>query len=58
VIVDVVATEGGRDVMKNLQRKARQADVMFSELVSHMNDSLSISRAETFSLEEERPIWL
>ena len=44
--------------MKNLQRKADQSDRMFSSLVSHMNDSLSIDRSSVFDVIEEVPAWL
>ena len=42
VVVDVITTGGEVDVLKNLQRKATQADVMFTELVAHMVDSMRI----------------
>jgi hypothetical protein len=58
VTVDIITTEGEQAVLKNLQRKAEQADVMFSELVSHMNDELAIRRVNTFTQEEEVPSWL
>ena len=45
VIVDVITTEGGRNVLANLERKAAQADAMFSALVAHMNDALAITSA-------------
>jgi hypothetical protein len=57
VIVDVIATEGGRNVLANLQRKADQADAMFSALVAHMNDALSI-KAHEYDKELEVPAWL
>ena len=58
VKVDVVTTEGGFNVMKNLQRKADQSDRMFSSLVGHMNDALSIDRSSVYALNEEVPSWL
>lgn len=58
VRVDVVATEGERGVMANLQRKARQADDMFDALVTHMNDSLAIDRSLRFTQREKVPAWL
>ena len=58
VQVDIVTTEGERGVLKNLQRKATQADAMFSSLVSHMNSALAIERARAFSKEMEIPQWL
>jgi SNF2 family DNA or RNA helicase len=58
VQVDVITTEGEKEVLKNLQRKAKAADKMFSDLVAHMNDSLSIDRSVNFTKREEVPSWL
>ena len=58
VTVDVVTTEGEKSVLKNLQRKAQAADKMFSDLVTHMNDSLAIERGVKFTQREEVPAWL
>lgn len=58
VIVDVVTTEGGHNVMQNLQRKAAQADRMFSSLVAQMNSAQSLARSDHFTVEPEAPAWL
>jgi hypothetical protein len=58
VRVDVIETEGDRDVLKNLQRKARNADAMFSNLVTEMNNVLRINRAAAFTTKEQIPSWL
>lgn len=58
VHVDIVTTEGERGVLKNLQRKAANADKMFSALVSEMNAALAIQKAAQFSKQEEIPAWL
>jgi hypothetical protein len=58
VTVDIVTTEGGANALRNLQRKAKQADRMFETLVAHMNEALSIDRAEHFDQETEVPAWL
>jgi hypothetical protein len=58
VTVDIVTTEGGHDVMRNLQRKAEQAGVMFSSLVAHMNDALHLARSYDVTLEPQVPVWL
>jgi hypothetical protein len=57
VRVDVVTTEGGKNVLANLQRKAHQADAMFSALVRHMNDARDIDRV-TYETPVEVPAWL
>jgi hypothetical protein len=56
--VDVIETEGDRDVLANLQRKARQADEMFSNLVREMNEVLHLQRSRAFTTEERIPSWL
>jgi hypothetical protein len=58
VTVDVVTTEGERGVMRNLQRKAEQADTMFSHLVEEMSNSLAIQRAAFNTKPMEIPAWL
>lgn len=58
VKVDVVTTEGELGVLKNLQRKAVQADRMFSSLVAEMNESMKIDRSSKFNTTQEVPSWL
>ena len=58
VIVDVVTTESGVSVLENLQRKAKAADKMFSELVNYMNDSIEINPGRDFTKIMEAPKWL
>ena len=58
VTVDIVATEGGKHALDNLQRKAEQADRMFASLVAHMNDALRVERSGEFTEEAEVPAWM
>ncbi len=58
VLVDIFTTEGERGVLKNLQRKAAQADQMFDHLVAEMNNALGIDRANTMTKKVEVPSWL
>lgn len=58
VRVDMVTTEGGRGALANMQRKAAQADAMFSALVAQMNSAQSISRQRNFDKNMEVPSWL
>ena len=58
VVVDVVTTEGEHQVMRNLQRKAKAADRMFSALVEEMHRAESIERGPKFTVKEEHPSWL
>lgn len=57
VTVDIITTEGEMGVLKNLQRKADAADQMFTALVRHMNESISINRIKNKKTMEV-PQWL
>lgn len=58
VTVDIVTTEGGSDIMRNLKRKSVAADEMFSALVRHMNDALAIDKTVHYTRKQEVPSWL
>ena len=58
VTVDIVTTEGEKGVLKNLQRKAEQANGMFSNLVAEMNAAIAIDRESSFTKSMEVPSWL
>jgi len=58
VRVDTVTTEGQQEIIRNLQRKAKQADEMFSRLIQHMNDAQGIARVNHHTNPMECPQWL
>ena len=58
VVVDIVTSEGERGVMANLQRKAIQADKMFTELVRLMQNELHIEKHDDHTKKTEVPTWL
>ncbi len=58
VTVDIVTTEGEQEVLKNLQRKAAQADKMFSHLVEQMQRGIKINGARNFTTQTQVPSWL
>lgn len=58
VHVDVVTTEGEKNILQNLQRKSHAADKMFESLVRHMQDATNIERSLHFTKQEELPPWL
>lgn len=58
VNVSIIASEGEMGVLKNLQRKAKQADDMFDSLVREMHNELSIVHEEKFPNNTEVPSWL
>ena len=57
VTVDLITTEGGRNTLENLKRKAQQADAMFTELVAHMNNAASPDPYR-YDTPIEVPAWL
>lgn len=57
VEVDLITTEGGKNALANLHRKAAQADEMFSELVQHMNDAVGVE-PHIYDNRIEVPAWL
>ena len=59
VVIDIVTTEGEKNILANLQRKADAADRMFRKLVDHMNEAINLTRASVwFQQEEVIPSWL
>jgi hypothetical protein len=58
VVVDIVTTAGAECIKDNLERKRKQADAMFAELVSLMNDGLKIDRTGHATTPTEVPSWL
>lgn len=59
VTVDIVTSEGEIGVMRNLQRKADNADKMFSVLVEIMNEAAAIGRkTNVFDKKTDIPSWL
>ena len=58
VTVDIIASEGERDVMLNLQRKADAADKMFSTLVSLMGQELEVTKHRATQTETQLPSWI
>jgi hypothetical protein len=58
VRVDLVTSDGEAVVLGNLQRKAAQAEVLFSRLVQYMRDSLEIQQSNPYTRAPEIPQWL
>jgi hypothetical protein len=58
VQLDVIATEGERGVISNMRRKSHQADMMFAELVKHMNHGMNVKVENKHIKEVELPKWL
>jgi len=59
VVVDHVLSDGQSRVIANLQRKARQAERMFSALASNIHNEISIPRVRTSAQKKVQvPTWL
>lgn len=58
VKVEVVTSSSQTGVLANLKRKADACDVMFSQIVSEMNNAISLDRLKVFNKTEELPSWL
>lgn len=57
VVIDLVTTGGGTNAMKNLERKADQADRMFDALTRYMRDALAIRRSDEYNHQVKVPAW-
>jgi hypothetical protein len=58
VIVDTVSTTGEQHVRENMARKAAAAEVMFSQLVTYMQDAEHIERGGMRTAPVHLPTWL
>jgi hypothetical protein len=58
VLVDIITTEGELSVLKNLQRKANNADKMFDSLIKYMNRSKQTKTDEDYKERARIPKWL
>jgi hypothetical protein len=58
VTCDNVFTEGDANMISNLKRKKNQADVMFSNLVREMNNSMSFNNDRSFDKAVNLPTFL
>jgi hypothetical protein len=57
VTVDTVMTEGERKIIENRNRKGDQAEAMFTNLISEMNNAMAIDTAKQFDKLMELPSW-
>lgn len=57
VTVDTVMTEGERRIIENRKRKAAQAEIMFDNLISEMNNAVAIDTTKHFNTKMEVPSW-
>ena len=58
VRADIISSEGESGVVANLTRKSEQADIMFSRLVSLINQELRIENENKHKHKQEIPTWL
>ncbi len=57
VVSDLVTTESGCHIKEAMQRKSKQADQMFAQLVEHMHQAITIEGVK-FTAKENLPSWL
>jgi superfamily II DNA or RNA helicase len=58
VFVDIVTTDGEAGIMANIQRKARDAEIMFENLVKQMNNELILENIEKNKIIQKLPNWI
>jgi hypothetical protein len=58
VKVDFVVTEGEQRVSQNLERKSEAASRMFTAMVRHMHEAISVKRDPNLIHKENVPSWL
>jgi len=58
VNVDLVTTDGQRNMLQSIQRKALQAEKMFDVLVKLMHQELVQQKKNLYTQQEELPSWL
>lgn len=58
VVVDIITTQGGMSVLRNLQRKSDAADKMFSQLIAYMTNAMRLQNDTKFNNKTEVPAWL
>lgn len=57
VTVDLITTHGSAGMLASLERKSKQADRMFDQLVAHMRDAVAIRRTDRYEIVPEVPQW-
>ena len=57
VNVDLIYTQGDAHSVGNLRRKRQQAEIMFTNLVNEMNNSLSVNTNYMYEKKVEVPSW-
>lgn len=58
VHIDVIASEGERGVLANMNRKARAADEMFSRMTQKLNFEILHEQKQAVKQQEQIPSWL
>lgn len=58
VVIDDVVSDGEAGITANLDRKAKQMDIMFSRMVELMNQELVHKEVDRFTKKQKTPKWL
>lgn len=58
VYIDIVGTEGGLDILKNIRRKNEDANKMFEQMIVHMKNELKIKPKKHINNQINLPTWI
>lgn len=58
VIGDLIYTDGSEKMLDNLMRKSKAADEMFTNMIAHMNEAISIDKYHQNGKDIKVPAWL
>lgn len=58
VTIDIIGTDGGMAILKNIRRKNEDAKVMFEKMVQHMKNELKIERKNHINNQITLPKWI
>jgi hypothetical protein len=58
VYIDIIGTDGGMAILKNIRRKNEDAKVMFAKMVEHMKNELKIERRNHINNQINLPKWI
>ncbi len=58
VTVDMITTPAQENVLKNIEKKAKQSSIIFDRIVKLMREELSTTKEITYKNKEQIPAWL
>lgn len=58
VFIDIIGTEGGMSILKNIRRKNEDSNKMFAKMIEHMKNELKIKPKTHFNNPINLPTWI